>query len=189
VSKKQYHQLLLTKRPHILFGSSLRWAWETTVFMAGLLCTSTSTPDSETSTTTEMMTGDEQPGASSCIHMEVLTIISNTMLLAYYFHSGYSSSAASHIGNLLGYGDHKNAVTATRVCLLFVTCISCTVTTILISIRHQWGKLFSNDPLVHEMVAKAILVVSGYLICDASKKKKYIYMDFFFLICVALFVL
>jgi len=87
------------------------WAFETNLFLAGLLCSN----DSSSSSSSGDSSGDSRGGiigdssgdsgsggAPSCLQLDVSAVIANTMVLAYFFHSGFSWAASAHVSNLLG---------------------------------------------------------------------------------------
>ena len=84
------------------------WAFETNLFLAGLLCSN----DSSSSSSRGGIIGDSRGGdssgdsgsggAPSCLQLDVSAVIANTMVLAYFFHSGFSWAASAHVSNLLG---------------------------------------------------------------------------------------
>jgi hypothetical protein len=75
------------------------WAFETNLFLAGLLCSN----DSSSSSSSGDSSGDSgSGGAPSCLQLDVSAVIANTMVLAYFFHSGFSWAASAHVSNLLG---------------------------------------------------------------------------------------
>ena len=89
------------------------WAFETNLFLAGLLCSNDSSSSSssggisgdsmgDSGSGDGGISGDSSSGAPSCLQLDVSAVIANTMVLAYFFHSGFSWAASAHVSNLLG---------------------------------------------------------------------------------------
>ena len=116
------------------------------MFLAGLLC---------------------DPNAKSCVELDVFPICSNTMVLCFMAHFGYSIAAGAHVGNLLGAGSPEAALSATRTLFILVGCISGGISLLLILGRGWWGSLFSSDPEVQQMTKDVLPITAGYIFLDA----------------------
>lgn len=88
-----------------MFGC--RWAWELSLFMAGLLCSSSSSDDIQsdiynqtivymnmTSNNTSVSDDDYE---GECLEVEVYSIVSNTMVLVYFLSAGFSWGASTQV--------------------------------------------------------------------------------------------
>jgi hypothetical protein len=74
------------------------------------------------------------PDASSptCVELEAFPIVSNTMVLGFFVHAGFSFGAANHVGALLGRGDPAAARLAAHVALSLAGGISGCLATALV---------------------------------------------------------
>lgn len=75
------------------------WAFETNLFLAGLLC---GDPMPHSEGTNRTGNSDYRDSAPSCAQLDVSAVVANTVVLAYFCHSGFAWGAAAHVGNLLG---------------------------------------------------------------------------------------
>jgi len=130
------------------------WAWETTLFLAGLLCPTSQATQAQaapglpagaeggnatawlkqngsTNPAADGFLGDvlevkagEPPPCAPCVELEVFPIVSNTMVLFFFLHMGYSVGAGAHVGNLVGAGQPALARLAAHCCLGLVGAIS-----------------------------------------------------------------
>jgi Na+-driven multidrug efflux pump len=143
--------------------------------LTGFLCSSRNDSDdgddisffNHTSYNTTSNGDDDYEG--ECVEVEVYSIVSNTMVLVYFLSAGFSWGAATQVGNLLGAGDYKTAALSCKVLLVLVLCISGSVALTLLTLRHEWGAMFSDSVKVQEMVAKLLFFVAGYIVLDACK--------------------
>jgi hypothetical protein len=137
-----WREVLVLGLPAALMMWGEWWAFETNLFLAGLLCRATNveaTNSTESSNYTESSSDsrldgrtersgwlyssygdlslsdvsnsssyrgdDSSPAGSSapsCAQLDVSAVVANTVVLAYFFHSGFAWGAAAHVGNLLG---------------------------------------------------------------------------------------
>ena len=141
----QWRELLNLAVPSAFMLWSEWWGWEMNLFFAGQLC-------------------DE---GGSCVELEVFPILSNTMVLAFMAHMGYSVAAGTLVGNALGAGDTKLARWVAWVTLVFVSFISGAIAALLIIFRHQLGSLFSNDEQIIKLTALCAPLMALYVFLDA----------------------
>ena len=156
------------------------WAWEMTLFLAGILCRGQEdfvadngrepcvtglncTRDLNTTTVGESTRGS----IPTCMELDVYNIAGNTMVLAFFLHSGYSWGASTQVGNLMGSGDHHTARLCCLVCFGLVASISGTVALTLILFRGRWGSVFSDDKELQAQVGSVIVWTAGYIFLDA----------------------
>ena len=86
---------------HVCYESAFeRWGWELNLFSAGLLCQT----DAYNST-------DE----ASCVPLDVFPLLSQTMVIVFMLHFGFSIQGGAHVGNLLGANKPRRAKAATMV--------------------------------------------------------------------------
>eukprot|EP00929_Paragymnodinium_shiwhaense_P036654 TRINITY_DN19610_c0_g1_i1.p1 TRINITY_DN19610_c0_g1~~TRINITY_DN19610_c0_g1_i1.p1 ORF type:complete len:525 (-),score=118.52 TRINITY_DN19610_c0_g1_i1:355-1929(-) len=143
----EWGELLRLALPSGVMMLSEWWGWEMNLFFAGMLC--------------------DKASESSCIELDVFPIASQTMVIAFMCHFGFSIATSSLVGNALGEGDVPKAKVTCHTCLVLVSVIAGTVALILHMLRRQWGFLFSDDPEIVEKTSELIPLVSLYIFLDA----------------------
>jgi MATE family multidrug resistance protein len=118
------------------------WSFESLVLLSGLL----PNPQLETST---------------------LSICLTTLALCYMIPFGIGAAASTRVGNELGGGRPEAAKGAVAIAVSLGTLEGILMATLLFSIRHQWGKAFSNEPEVIDYVARCIPVLVAMQIMDS----------------------
>ena len=85
------------------------WAWEINLFFAGLLCTSSSNLTVTNVTATAISDASQIEMQASCVPLDVFPVLSQTMVLAFMLHFGFSLQGGAHVGNMLGGNQPKRA--------------------------------------------------------------------------------
>lgn len=90
------------------------WGWELNLFAAGYLCTSmvdnVLVNDSLQREIADTTAGPNQ--TASCVPLDVFPVLSQTMVICFMFHYGFSIQGGAHVGNLLGANLASRAKTA-----------------------------------------------------------------------------
>jgi len=123
------------------------WGWEVNLFFAGLLC--------------------EGKGDHGCVQLDVFPVVSNTMVVGFMLHYGFSIVSSAHVGNMLGAGEPERARHTSHVTILLAAVISGATMALLCAFRWQWGPLFSTDPAVIELTAEVLPAVALYIFLDS----------------------
>eukprot|EP00747_Dinoflagellata_sp_TGD_P204391 gnl/TRDRNA2_/TRDRNA2_78063_c0_seq1.p1 gnl/TRDRNA2_/TRDRNA2_78063_c0~~gnl/TRDRNA2_/TRDRNA2_78063_c0_seq1.p1 ORF type:complete len:485 (+),score=70.25 gnl/TRDRNA2_/TRDRNA2_78063_c0_seq1:122-1456(+) len=124
------------------------WGWEVNLFFAGMLCPA-----------------DDLDGI--CVELDVFPIVSNTMVISFMVHIGFSIAAGTQVGNALGGGDVAKARRASHVTLFLVIIIAGAVASMLIVLREPWARLFSEDDQMIRMTTQVIPLIATYIFFDA----------------------
>ena len=148
-------ELLRLSLPGALMLWAEWWGWEVNLLFAGLLCTKD-----------EAISG--VPSHVSCAPLDLFPILSSTMVISFFVHGGFSVAASAHVGNLLGASDPVRARTASQATLVLVLAIAAVESSLLLSWRKQWGKLFTpGEPELVEMVGEQLPLIALYVLFDA----------------------
>lgn len=122
------------------------WGWEINLFLAGILC---------------------QGVAGPCVELDVFPMLSNTMVMSFFVHFGFSCAASALVGNALGAGLHERAKRISHTMLILAAAISGCVSLYLLSQRDRWGAYFTDDVRVIALTAQVMPYVAGYIFLDA----------------------
>lgn len=70
------------------------------------------------------------------------------------------------IGNLVGLGNAYRATLSARIAILLAFAISILNSVVLLAARKDWGRLFSSEPEIIEIVADILPLVTIFQIAD-----------------------
>jgi len=118
------------------------WSFEGLVLLSGLL----PNPQLETST---------------------LSICLTTLALCYMIPFGIGAAVSTRVGNELGAGRPQAAKGSVVIAVSFGLVEGFLMATLLFSVRHQWGKVFSNEGEVIDYVARCIPLLTTMQIMDS----------------------
>jgi len=121
------------------------WGWEVNLFFAGLLC----------------------KGADGCADLNVFPILSNTMVIGFMTHYGFSVAACTRVGNALGAGDAVVAKRTGHLTLWLVGAISGLVAVFVFAVRRSWAHLFTDDEAIVELTGEVMPLIAAYIFLDA----------------------
>jgi len=138
--------LLRLAWPSAVLMLSEWWGWEVNLFFAGMLC------------------GRD---AEECVELDVFPIASNTMVMGFMCHWGYSVAAGTMVGNALGAGDAVQARRIATVTLQFVGMLAGVIAVALLVFREKWAALFTTDETVLNMTREVLPYVAAYIFLDA----------------------
>ena len=94
------------------------------------------------------------------------SIVLNTSSLAYMLPLGISVASSTRIGNCLGAGAPRVAKIASRAALVLALCFASLNSSILILVRSHWGKLWSSDPTVIQIVSDILPLAALFQLSD-----------------------
>lgn len=85
-----------------------------------------------------------------------------------FYQAAFASSSAASVrmGNLIGANQPQRARLASRVAIVYGIALGFVNMTILLSNKSNWGKLFSNDTKVVELVGEIVRLLRLYLLCS-----------------------
>ena len=138
--------------------------------MAGWLCPTAGIDD-------EASSGGVAPSRAECIALEAFPILSQTMVVSFLCHFGFSVACGNRVGNLLGEGEPKRAKRTAIATLAFIMAFVSAICLLLIGLRDNWAALFLGAPPADEdsttstiEVARAVShvlpVVAAYIFLD-----------------------
>lgn len=102
-------------------------------------------------------------GTTTLASQSVLLITSS---VTYQLPYGAAVAASVRVGNMLGLGSVAEARRATYASLLLALAIGLFNSSLVFVARHQWGYLFSSDPLVVRMVASVLPILALFQLAD-----------------------
>ena len=143
------------------------WAgWEASVLMAGWLCP---TPPPRDVLANATITLD----ATECTELEAFPILSQTMVVLFLAHFGFSIACGNRVGNLLGEDQPKRAKTCALATLGFVLAFVSLMCAALIGLKHHWASFFlgaadatAASRQVAATVAAVLPIVAAYIFLD-----------------------
>jgi len=122
------------------------WGWEVNLFFAGMLC---------------------GKSAQECVELDVFPIASNTMVIGFMCHWGFSVAASTVVGNALGAGDFVQARNVTNITLCLVGALGGLIGVVLVLVKNDWATLFTDDLAVSDMTSEVMPFVAAYIFLDA----------------------
>jgi MATE family multidrug resistance protein len=93
----------------------------------------------------------------------------NTSGLTYMIPVAVASATATLSGNLLGAGNTNAAWAVMKMGIIFDFMYGVVGAFFLISLRHQWGGLYTTDAAVMHLVARYMPSMAAYLVVDSMK--------------------
>ena len=102
-------------------------------------------------------------GTTALASQSVLLITSS---VTYQLPYGAAVAASVRVGNMLGAGNLPEARRATHASLLLAFAIGLLNSSLVFVARHQWGYLFSSDPVVVRLVATVLPIVALFQLAD-----------------------
>ncbi|KAF7822697.1 protein DETOXIFICATION 19-like [Senna tora] len=141
LSFQSFHYIL-TVLKLALPSAAMYWAFETLVFLAGLL------PDSETTTS-------------------LIAICANTEFIAYMISYGLSAAASTRVSNELGAGQPERAKHAMGVTLKLSLLLALCVVLALLLGHGFWISLFSSSDIIREEFASMTPLLAISILLDS----------------------
>ncbi|KAF9917024.1 hypothetical protein FBU30_001037 [Linnemannia zychae] len=100
------------------------------------------------------------------IALAAQSVVIQTESLLYTIPFGVSIAASNRVGNLIGKGDHRSSMVASRVSLALAIIFGALNSLMLMIFKNSWGRLFSDDDDVVRTVAMVLPLVSLFQISD-----------------------
>ncbi|KAF8525863.1 MATE efflux family protein [Hysterangium stoloniferum] len=102
-------------------------------------------------------------GPTALAAQSVLLVSASTSYQAPY---ALSVATSVRVGNLLGEENGKRASITAHVSLLLTSGIAAIFSAVFLTFRHNWGRLFNDDPTVVSLVASILPLVALFQIVD-----------------------
>jgi MATE family multidrug resistance protein len=145
------------------------WGWEINLFLAGWTCPAAAGAAGAASSAPNVSGGggDTAAAAATCVALDVFPICSNTMVICFFVHMGFSVAAAAHVGNLLGEGNARRARVTAVTATGYVALLGAAIAVVLLAVRAPWIALFTSDGAVGAEAMGVFPLVALYILFDA----------------------
>lgn len=120
------------------------WASEIIIFMSGSL------PDGE-------------------LTMSVMSIYQNIIAMCFMAPAAFNTSAATIVGNALGEGNATKAKSSSFIAPALTLLSSLSISVCILSLRHELGRVFTDDGNVIAMVSTLSPLIVAYIISDGCQ--------------------
>ncbi|KAG0053769.1 hypothetical protein BGZ83_000481 [Gryganskiella cystojenkinii] len=94
------------------------------------------------------------------------SVVVQTSGLLYTIPFGISVAASNRVGNLIGMGDHRSAMIASRCSIILAILFGLLNSMMLLLLKNRWGRMFSEDVEVVKTVAMVLPLVAFFQIGD-----------------------
>ena len=187
-------EMLLLAAPSTVVVMSEWTGWEISVLMAGWLCPSPSSDGAQNgasaagntlaagnASTADASTAAASAAAASaaaastaaeCTALESFPILSQTMVVFFLLHFGFSIACGNRVGNLLGEGAPRRARICALATLAFALALALCLCVVLVSMRWHWASFFLGPATtdaareVRSQVAAVLPIVAVYIFLD-----------------------
>ncbi|KAH8069805.1 hypothetical protein JL721_5697 [Aureococcus anophagefferens] len=154
VATERWRELLELSLPAAFMLLTEWWGWEVALLLAGTLCARDRSLD------------DTLFWPPACPALDAFPICSNTMVISFMCHFGFSIAGGARVGNLVGAGRPRKAKTVAAL-LCVVVAIATAIVALLLRHADQWVAFYTMDPDVARLAAATLPLVAVYIWCDA----------------------
>eukprot|EP01051_Picozoa_sp_SAG22_P014107 SAG22_NODE_1667_length_3851_cov_1.673774_4_plen_245_part_00 len=106
---------------------------------------------------------------AGCSELVVQPALGNTMVIGFMVHFGFSLAGGTHLGNLLGAGDHRRARATAITSFSLAAILATSAAALLYTFRAAWTSSFvpEGDIEASQLMQRCLGAVCTYIIFDA----------------------